>query len=146
MSHEVTIYGAIFGSHGPTSSFYWLYVKNREVLGSLPARDSSPPLERTFCTIPMNAGKPGFHQTQMIHFGLSFRNFEDDWPIWLGKFESLISELYWTKVRLHLDSELFGEFDYCWDATPEALRGFAESRPQPVRDWVFAGGPRDFGE
>ncbi len=144
MSHEITIYGAIFGSPGPVDSFYWLYVKNREALGYLPARDSWPPLERTFCTIPMNAGKPGFHRTQMIHFGLSFKNFEDGWSTWLQKFESLLRELYWTQVRLHLDSELYGHFDYCWDATPAALEGFRASPPQPVREWEFSGGPREF--
>jgi len=144
VSHEVTLYGAIFGSPGPTSSFYWLYVKNREVLGCLPARDSWPPLERTFCTIPMNAGKPGFHRTQMIHFGLSFENFEQGWSIWLQKFESLLREMYWTQVRLHLESELHGAFDYGWDATTEALEGFQQTPPVPVRDWTFRGGPRSF--
>ena len=145
MPSETTIYGALFGSPGPVESPYWLYVNNRKALGYLPASDSWPPLDRTFCTIPMTTGKSGFYRTQMIHFALSFEDFEPVWPVWLAKFESLISELYWTKIRLHLESEAYGSFDYCWDATEEAVAGFSASPPQSVRDWVFSGGPREFG-
>jgi len=76
----------------------------------------------------------------MIAFGASFKELEDQWDVWLRKFERLLRDLAWSTAELHLDLhrgaiEGASAFGYRWTrSTPTAER------------WRFEGGPRELGK
>ena len=146
MSELSIIHGCIYGAFGGTKNFYVLYPLNLDVISKLPEEDEWPPLTQKLFSVPMDYKSPGFYRIQTIHFGASFNNLSDVWNIWLEKFETLIKHMYWQKVHLHLDMEMYGEYDYLWQTSSNVIHGFSKDLPQPVSDWSFSGGPRNFNE
>ena len=144
MSDETRVYGCVEGAWRFSDKA--LYVKNKEAIDALPEEDEWPPLDRGIFAVPMpkSQAKPGFHRTQMIHFGISFKNFNPYWAEWLEKFEMLLKQMYWYEVHLHLDMETRGEFDYLWTVDREITGRFLLEPPLPVNEWSFTGGPRFF--
>ena len=145
MSELTTIHGAIYGAFGSTKDWRGLYLLNKNAIDALPEIDEWPPLVRSFFSVPMSDTKPGFFRIQMIHFGCSFNHFSDDWSVWLEKFEKLISRMYWHKVRLHLEVEIWGKYDYLWKVSGEQIQRYYETPPKSPTTWEFSGGPREFG-
>lgn len=147
MSEESRIYGCIIGSHGSTADWYGLYPLNHATVAALPAVDDYPPLTRGIFTVPMDFGRPGsaFYREQVIHFGASFKHMSEFWHLWLAKFEELLRRLYWSEARLHLQMELYGNYDYRWRAVWSGdTPSWYLSPPEPTGQWKFEGGPRDF--
>lgn len=88
---------------------------------------------------------PGLYKEVVIHFGLTLKDFADDWDVWLDKFESFLELFPWQEARVHLELSRpvageVSEFSYRW-AMPlsEPLAG---NRTR----WRFEGGPREFGK
>jgi hypothetical protein len=146
MSELTTIHGAIHGAFVGNENWHEIYRLNSEAIDELPVEDEWPPLERDFFKVPeMDATRPGYYRVQMIHFGCAFNHFADDWSTWLQKFEGLIAKMFWSKVRLHLEVEIRGKYDYLWDiVSKEQFQRYYEIPPRPPSEWEFSGGPRDF--
>jgi hypothetical protein len=147
MSQESIVYGCILGIHGGVEDWYDFYPLNQAAIDALPREDDYPPLTRDLFTVPMNYTQHGvaFYRRQVIHFGASFSNFSENWHEWLPKFEALLPRLYWDEARLHLEIELYGEYEYRWRAAwPTEDPSWRHSPRTPTTEWTFTGGPRDF--
>lgn len=109
----------------------------------LPPSDENPPLTRGMFSI---TGSTEMYQSQIIHFAASIKALEQNWHIWLEKFETLLSKLYWFGAIVHLESELFeGDYQYQWVVTDEAVDQNLFNDPiLPISQWEFSGGPRKF--
>ena len=87
---------------------------NHGVLAELPAGELWPFLGRemfSFCEAP----GAGLYQTQVIHFGASYRAVEYEWALWVQRFEALLKQLYWTSAVVHLETELNGTHTFRWE-------------------------------
>ncbi|MFI8481153.1 hypothetical protein ACIGCM_11355 [Pseudomonas sp. NPDC078700] len=88
---------------------------NRQVLSELPAGDSWPLLGRDmFSASPAPSG--GVYQTQVIHFGASYKSVEYEWNLWIEQFETLLKRLYWASAVVHLETELNGTHTFRWES------------------------------
>ena len=114
MESESVVYGCIRDWPGPSSSDgnAWR-LHNRKVLLELPKEALWPFLGRemfSFC----NEQEQGVYHTQVIHFGATYREIEQQWSQWVKRFESLLAQLYWCSAVVHLETELKGRHVFRW--------------------------------
>ncbi|WP_237068308.1 hypothetical protein [Microbulbifer guangxiensis] len=89
---------------------------NREAVLSLPSADEWPFLCRDMFSIPTIKLKQSQYQTDVIHFGASYRAVEYEWRHWIQKFEELLQKMYWVSATVHLETELSGTHSFTWEA------------------------------
>lgn len=89
---------------------------NREAVLSLPSADEWPFLCRDMFSIPTIKVKQSQYQTDVIHFGASYRAVEYEWNHWIQKFEELLRSMYWVSATVHLETELSGIHSFTWEA------------------------------
>ena len=139
MSHEAILYGRIIGAtRRPGADYFALHERNRATLNRLPRKDDWPWLVRGMFALP--AGHPqGTFRRQVIHFGASIKDdpcHRDIWDEWLGKFESLLRQLYWWSTVVHLSTEFEPDRVFEWRPTEAAMVGLYAEPPQPIGEWV----------
>ncbi|WP_421683872.1 hypothetical protein HKW98_05390 [Stutzerimonas urumqiensis] len=131
MSAESIVYGCIhdWPSAEPGESAR-RRTSNRRVIDALPQADGWTFIGRDMFGC---AGAPdaGLYQTQIIHFGASYRQVEYEWSLWVAEFEQLLRRLYWTRAVVHLQTELSGTHTFRWEAE-EGAHGPGE-RPLRLR-------------
>jgi hypothetical protein len=101
---------------------------NRQVLASLPSGEAWPFLGREMFA-SCGAEGEGLYQTQVIHFGASYRALEYEWRLWIEQFEALLKNLYWASAVVHLETELNGCHTFRWDSE----RGFHSPQESDMR-------------
>ena len=101
--------------------------------------DEWPFLPReAFAASPVE-GLLAYKGRSVVHFGLSVKEVEGEWPEWLGKFERFFKAAGATEAFVTLSvpyansGEGDGRFSYSW-----RLRG----QPSGSPEWEFIGGPR----
>ncbi len=116
MESESIVYGSIrdWPSDHPLES-RMRRESNRQVLGELPAGDAWPFLGREMFACSQQSGR-GLYQTQVIHFGASYRAVEYEWSLWVEQFEALLRRLYWANAVVHLETELNGTHTFRWES------------------------------
>lgn len=141
MESESIVYGCIrdWPSDDPAERRARRATNSRE-LQALPAGDAWPFLGRemfSFCEMP----DEGLYQTQVIHFGASYRAVEYEWNLWIEAFEALLKRLYWGSAVVHLETELAGIHTFRW----ESDKGFHSPLEEGLRvrcAWEREGGLR----
>ncbi len=142
MGLQDRIYGVIFCRVGSQAS-----PRHRQVLSStlvalelLPRQDEHPPLTRNmFSLTAADYRTPGLYKELVVHFGLTLKDIESTWDVWLDKLESFLERLEWREARLHLELEREERrYEYCWSVP-------AEATPAVRSSWKLAGGPRELG-
>ncbi len=88
---------------------------NSRVLASLPSGEAWPFLGREMFSNCATEGE-GLYQTQVIHFGASYKALEYEWRLWIAQFEALLKNLYWASAVVHLETELNGCHTFRWDS------------------------------
>lgn len=141
------IYGSIFSYvGGETGADYGRRVSETLwALQLLPVEDRYPPLTRNmFSLAAARYDTPGLYKELAIHFGLTLKDVEDVWDVWLDKFESVLEVVAWSEARAHLELQSPPEgfdvssFAYRWTLPHGAERSDRTS-------WKFEGGPRELG-
>lgn len=136
-------YGAILGSRWSTTEPTLLQIRNLKVIEQLPSTDTWPFLTREMFALAGTNPESGHYRQQVIHFGASFKCLEWEWAEWLGKFEDLLSKLFWDEVMLHLHTEAIGHYDYYYESLIP-LSFYAQTPFTPNQEWQLIGGPRYF--
>lgn len=85
---------------------------NLRALDQLPRDEGWPFIGRAMFSCSM---VEGIRQTQLIHFGASYRAVEYEWALWVRQFEALLDTLYWTSAVVHLETELTGTHTFRWE-------------------------------
>ncbi|MBU2985557.1 hypothetical protein KO528_09360 [Saccharophagus degradans] len=87
---------------------------NRKALLMLPTSDEWPYLSQEMFSIPQLEPGPDNYQTEVVHFGASYKAIEYEWKNWVEKFELLLSNMYWVSAVVHLETELSGVHTFTW--------------------------------
>lgn len=88
---------------------------NRRVVNALPGVDEWPFLCNEMFAVPGDDLMAGTYQTQVIHFGMSYRAVEYEWEHWIRKFEALLRDMFWVSAVVHLETELAGHHTFLWE-------------------------------
>lgn len=115
MDQESIVYGCIKDSiHDNQQS---LRIKaNREAMLSLPTADEWPFLCQEMFSIPKQIPHAEYYQTEVMHFGASYKAIEYEWKQWIAQFEALLNKMYWISATVHLETELSGTHIFTWES------------------------------
>ncbi|MDN5210746.1 hypothetical protein QQ020_01765 [Fulvivirgaceae bacterium BMA12] len=114
--------------------------KNFEVLKSLSTDD--PDSDYPWITSRMfNLDYQRYWGKILIPFAANYKNLEDEWHLWIEKFESIINKMTWTYVEVHLHSELLESYSYYWGLHLLSIDEIGKENNE--RNWEFSGSPRD---
>lgn len=116
MDQESIVYGCIKDMAYLPSEGQRLQV-NRDAMLTLPHADDWPFLSQEMFSIPQVELRPGHYQTEVMHFGASYKAVEYEWDQWIAQFEDLLSRMYWVSATVHLETELCGVHTFTWDST-----------------------------
>ncbi len=95
---------------------------NREAMLSLPRADDWPFLCQEMFAIPQVTTSQGNYQTEVMHFGASYKAVEYEWEQWLAAFEQLLGRMYWVSATVHLETELSGTHTFTWETNADCHR------------------------
>ncbi len=90
--------------------------KNRQAMLSLPSADQWPFLAQDMFSLPADRSIDAQYQTDVLHFGASYKAIEYEWDEWIRQFEFLLSNMYWISAVVHLETELSGTHTFTWEA------------------------------
>ena len=114
MDQESIVYGCIKDVIGVAQSDR--RITNRKAMLSLPQADDWPYLSREMFAFPRVEHSADLYQTEVMHFGASYRAIEYEWNAWMKKFEELLDKMYWVSAVVHLETELAGVHTFTWDS------------------------------
>jgi hypothetical protein len=118
MNQESVVYGCIkdtlYSSQGYNAQKH--RDNNREVLLSLPSIEGWPLLSREMFSMPVPLTELDELQTDVLHFGSSYKAVEHEWDQWIARFEDLLKGMYWVSATVHLETELNGRHTFTWEA------------------------------
>ncbi len=114
MDQESIVYGCIKDMAGTVQISERLRA-NREAMLSLPHADEWPFISQEMFAIPQVDVPNNSYQTEVMHFGASYRAVEYEWDQWIQQFESLLSRMYWVSATVHLETELSGIHTFTWE-------------------------------
>ncbi|WP_185230413.1 hypothetical protein [Teredinibacter franksiae] len=89
---------------------------NRDAMLSLPKADEWPYLCQEMFAIPRIESGGEHYQTEVMHFGASYKAVEYEWSQWMEKFEALLNRMYWVSAVVHLETELTGTHTFTWES------------------------------
>jgi hypothetical protein len=130
LDNESIVYGCIkhlpFGDRQQrqASCFH-----NRRAIRTLPESDHWPFLSQDMFAISGDPASGGSYQTQVIHFGMSYRAVEYEWEHWIAKFERLLKQMYWVGAVVHLETDFAGFHTFMWDSADD----YHEPSDEPLR-------------
>ncbi len=117
MDQESIVYGCIKDSTLLSAGEKFQHrVANRRAMLALPAIDDWPFLSREMFAIPGAQSTQNDYQTDVIHFGASYKAVEYEWAQWIKKFEELLESMYWVSAIVHLETELSGTHTFMWES------------------------------
>jgi len=93
---------------------------NREALMLLPSANEWPLISREMFAIPRNRTGGGHYQTDVLHFGASYKAIEYEWEQWIAEFEALLRRMYWVSATVHLETELSGTHTFTWNSLTDS--------------------------
>lgn len=90
---------------------------NRAAMLALPKADDWPFLSQEMFALPNTRVAGESYQTDVMHFGASYKAIEYEWEQWIAKFEELLGKMYWVSATVHLETELSGTHTFTWEAS-----------------------------
>jgi hypothetical protein len=92
-------------------------INNRQAMLALPKADEWPFLSQEMFSMPSPKVGQDNYQTDVMHFGASYRAVEYEWDQWVNKFEDLLSKMFWVSATVHLETELSGTHTFIWESS-----------------------------
>ncbi|RPJ53841.1 MAG: hypothetical protein EHM23_30145 [Acidobacteria bacterium] len=138
MGMTTIVYGYIREPRTGCAKVEQMLESNKKQIESLPETDEYPFLVRGLFSFSDVS-----YRNRLIHFAGGYKQLESYWADWLAKFEALLAQLFWERVRLHLITEWTEEFTYDWAAAATIKDSFRSGSPLPTTIWQHKGGPRD---
>jgi len=146
MDQESIVYGCIqdtlYSSSGEDAQVH--RDTNRNVLMSLPSIEDWPLLSREMFSMPVPCTDLFQMQTDVMHFGSSYKAVEHEWDQWIARFEEMLKGMYWVSATVHLETELNGRHTFTWEAEDsyhepnnEALSVRCEWSRESALGWAF---------
>jgi hypothetical protein len=136
MSSESIIYGFIESATWRQEEYRRYQSRNLHLLSELPEKDKYPFLSKGMFSAPGFEPGQGTHRVHVIHFGASMKNFEfEEVPLWVEKFEQLLSKLYWFRATAHIITEMDLTYRFDWSIHPEVIATYHAGDPSPSRRW-----------
>ncbi len=89
---------------------------NQQITDTLPSAEDWPLLCREMFSVPRRAVEFGDCQTDVIHFGSSYKAIEHEWDAWLRQFEKMLGKMYWVSATVHLQTAYNGSHTFVWQA------------------------------
>lgn len=114
MDQESIVYGCIKDNPLLVGELQRVRI-NREAMLALPHADDWPFLSQEMFSIPQVEYPSSAYQTEVMHFGASYKAVEYEWDQWIAQFESLLSKMYWVSATVHLETELSGTHTFTWE-------------------------------
>lgn len=90
---------------------------NRMALAALPESQDWPLVARHLFSIPDLLEIDSSVNTEVFHFGSSYRGIEYEWRSWLAEFEQLLDKMYWVTAKVHLETVNSGTHVFTWDTS-----------------------------
>ena len=118
MDQESVVYGCIKDTffYGEEREIELHRDTNRVVMQELPSAEDWPLISREMFAMPAPAIALDDSQTDVVHFGSSYKAVEHEWEQWLGKFEQMLKRMYWVSATVHLETELNGRHTFTWES------------------------------
>lgn len=88
---------------------------NLQAIKTLPSFDEWPLIAREMFSAPQKQSTIETLQTNLIHFGSTYRGVEYEWNEWINHFEQLLQSMYWVSATVHLQTEINGSHTFCWE-------------------------------
>lgn len=154
MGQQSILYGMIAGP-GDGPKLTPLKLHNQCVIESLPTDDEWPWLTRAMFAFPA-PWPQGTYQEQVIHFGLSIKDFlwtqsnqttEPTLPHrglyegvtkWILKLESLLRQMYWYSAQVHIYTEIELNHVYRYVPSTDCLDLMMSDAPKPIDVWEMS--------
>lgn len=93
---------------------------NRFAMMTLPKSEEWPYICQEMFAIPKIEVGNDNYQTEVMHFGASYKAIEYEWDEWMKKFEELLGKMYWVSAIVHLETELTGIHTFTWESTSDS--------------------------
>lgn len=121
MQEESVVYGCIKDTvySDESGQFHLHRTTNQQVMQQLPSIEDWPLLSREMFSMPELAADLEGSNTNVVHFGTSYKAVEHEWEQWIGKFEAMLKQMYWVSATVHLDTELNGRHTFIWESEDE---------------------------
>lgn len=116
MDQESIVYGCIKDAPFEQEEFQHREA-NRHAISTLPAANEWPLISREMFTLPTLRPVGGYYQTEVMHFGASYKAIEYEWEQWIADFEALLKQMYWVSATVHLETELSGTHTFTWQSS-----------------------------
>ncbi len=118
MDQESVVYGCIKDTLFSSSSeeLHAHRESNRKALMSLPSIEDWPLLSREMFSMPVMLADVNEVQTDVLHFGSSYKAVEYEWEQWIARFEEMLKAMYWVSATVHLETEFNGRHTFTWEA------------------------------
>lgn len=93
---------------------------NRKAMMTLPKSEDWPFIAREMFAIPTIEFSLDNYQTEVMHFGASYKGIEYEWSAWMKQFEALLDRMYWVSAVVHLETEISGTHTFIWHSKNDA--------------------------
>lgn len=107
----------------------------------LPKMEEWPYLSNEMFSLPELTPGPDNYQTEVVHFGASYKGIEYEWNAWIERFEALLVDMFWVSAVVHLETELSGVHTFTWESQKDChLPGepLADTRCEWSREHALA--------
>jgi len=138
MGHQTILYGFIEGStYKPGDDYRKLQKLNESIIEQIPEEDEYPFLTKSMFSYPDSEPTRGTYRAKIIHFGGTQKGLMwNEVPVWVDKFEKLLSELYWFEAVAHIWTDYVdGCYMYWWNADDSIIESYRNSKPIPTNKW-----------
>lgn len=91
--------------------------------------------------------RPYYFDSQIITFGATYKQVEDDLTSWIIKFESILTKLDFITAKIQIETEICGTYDFFWKNKKYNYGNHDDAHYlgmglKVARDWYFGYGKR----